>query len=77
MTNFFKPGDSVKLKLNDLQMMIKGIANIPSDHEPIAAKERYECIWYDNRQLQKAIFSKELLELLAPYYDALHFANYE
>lgn len=77
MNNFFKPGDAVKLKLSNLTMMIKGTASIPSEYAEIAQKERYECVWFDNRHLQKAIFSKELLELLAPHYDVLHFANYE
>jgi len=77
MNNFFKPGDAVKLKINNLNMMIMGIANIPSEQEAIAIKERYECAWYDNAKLQKAIFSKDLLEWLAPNHDVLHFGNYE
>jgi uncharacterized protein YodC (DUF2158 family) len=77
MNNQFKPGDAVKLKISNMQMMIRGIANIPSEQESIAIKERYECVWYDNAKLQRAIFSKELLEWLAPNYDVLHFGNYE
>lgn len=77
MNNPFRPGDAVKLKFNDLQMMIRGIANLPTDQESIATKERYECVWYDNAKLHQAIFSKDLLEWLAPHHDTLHFANYE
>ena len=77
MNNQFKPGDAVKLKVSNVQMMVRGIAHIPSEQESVAAKERYECVWYDDKKLQRGIFSKDLLEWLAPNYDILHFANYE
>jgi hypothetical protein len=39
MNNQFKPGDAVKLKISDMQMMIRGVANIPSEQESIAKKK--------------------------------------
>lgn len=68
MINQFKPGDAVKLKLNDQNMMVISVAD---------KMKGYECAWYVNSKLQRAIFSEDVLEWLAPYHDMLHFANYE
>ena len=75
--NQFKAGDLVKLKMNHQQMTVKGFAKQPSSQGTILIQDRYECIWFDGKNHQKAIFHQDVLEWMAPYHDTLHFANYE
>jgi len=77
MTNRFKPGDLVKLKMSNQEMIVKGIAKKPSSNGTILIQDRYECVWFDGVHHQKAVFHVDALELLAPYHDTLHFGNYE
>lgn len=70
--NEFKPGDAVKSKISNQQMMVKSVAEKLN-----AGTKSYECVWYDNAKLQRAFFTEDLLEWLAPDHDILHFANYE
>lgn len=73
--NHFKPGDAVKLKMNDQNMMIVSVTN--NADEKNSEINNYECVWYLNSKLQRAVFSEDVLEWLAPDHDVLHFANYE
>ena len=77
MNNLFKAGDTVRLKISSQQMTVKGLASRPSSQGNIFIEDRYECVWYDGKKHQKAVFHKDVLELLAPFYDNLHHANYE
>jgi uncharacterized protein YodC (DUF2158 family) len=77
MTNQFKAGDLVKLKISNQQMTVKGFATKPSSEGIILIKDRYECVWYDGAKHQRAVFHADALDRLAPYYDKMHFANYE
>jgi uncharacterized protein YodC (DUF2158 family) len=77
MITQFKEGDLVKLKINHQQMTIKGFAKQPSSQGTIVMHDRYECVWFDGKNHQKAIFHHEALEWIPPFHDTLHFANYE
>jgi uncharacterized protein YodC (DUF2158 family) len=66
MANHFKPGDLVRLKISNQIMTVVGIID-----------DRYECVWHDGIKNQKAVFHKDALESIAPYFDSMHFANYE
>ena len=77
MQNQFKAGDLVKLKISNQIMTVKGIATNPSSNGKVIINDRYECMWCDGTKNQKAVFSKDALEPIAPYYDSMHFANYE
>jgi len=77
MQNQFKPGDLVKLKICNQIMTVKGIATKPSSKGKVIIDHRYECVWYDGTKNQKTVFHKDALEPIAPYYDSMHFANYE
>lgn len=56
-------------------MIIKGSPITPVNKD--FKQDKFECIWFDGAQLQEEIFHKDSLEWVAPYYDTLHFANYE
>ena len=73
--NQFKPGDTVKSKLNDQQMTVRSVSEIPDKR--LSKIKNYECVWYINAKLQRAFFTEDVLEWLAPDHDILHFANYE
>jgi uncharacterized protein YodC (DUF2158 family) len=77
MINQFKIGDLVKLKISNQQMTIRAFATKPSSEGILLIKDRFECVWYDGRKQQKAVFHQDALEWLAPYHDTMHFANYE
>lgn len=76
MANKLKAGDIVKLKGSNQKMTVKGIAT-PSLPETELINDNYECVWYNGTKQQKAVFHKDTLDWLTPYYDTLHFANYE
>lgn len=76
MINQFKPGDSVKLKVNDQYMRVVSLAG-KMNEKGNCKMNSYECVWYVNSKLQRAVFSEDVLEWLAPDHDFLHFANYE
>jgi len=75
VVNQFKPGDTVKLKISNQQMTVRSVSEI-IDKRPSKIKS-YECVWYDNAKLQRAFYTEDVLEWLAPDHDILHFANYE
>ncbi len=77
MITRIKPGDTVKLKTGHTEMTVKRIITKISMYGTILLTDNYECIWYEKSKLQKAIYHKDSLEQVAPYYDNLHFANYE
>ncbi|MGI8952411.1 MAG: DUF2158 domain-containing protein [Chitinophagaceae bacterium] len=77
MANEFKTGDLVKLKLSNQYMTIKCIEEKYTLQGTVLVRDNYECVWYNGQKRQKAIFHKDMLQLLAPYFDEMHFANYE
>jgi uncharacterized protein YodC (DUF2158 family) len=77
MQNQFKPGDLVKLKISNQKMTVKAIATKPSPKGIVIIEDRFECVWYDGTKSQKAVFHKDALESFPPYYDSMHYANYE
>ncbi len=77
MANELKAGDLVKLKESNQKMTVKSIATQPSSQGTALINDNYECVWYNGTKQQKAVFHKDALEWLTPYYDTLHFANYE
>ena len=77
MTSRIKPGDAVRLKSSNIEMTVRRIVTKISTYGTNMLTHNYECIWYEKSKLQKAIFHKNSLEQVAPYYDNLHFANYE
>jgi uncharacterized protein YodC (DUF2158 family) len=77
MAEQFKPGDLVMLKISNQKMNIKGIATKPSSHGLVIIEDTFVCVWVDGVKEQKGVFHKDALQAVAPYYDSLHFANYE
>jgi uncharacterized protein YodC (DUF2158 family) len=77
MSSPFKPGDLVKLKMSKQKMTVKAQATKPTSRGIIIIEDRYVCIWYDGEKEQKAVFHIDALEAFPPYYDSMHFANYE
>ena len=77
MSSEFKPGDRVIFKLTSQQMIVKAIAKEPSSNGITIIEDRYVCMWFDGVKDQFAIFHKDLLESFPPYYDSMHYANYE
>lgn len=73
--NQFKPGDTVKLKINNQSMTVRSVSEIID--ERLSKIKNYECVWYVNTKLQRAFFTEDVLEWIAPNHDILHFANYE
>lgn len=59
----FIPGDLVKFKSTNQMMSIKSIAQQQASKDPFPF-EKYECVWYDGNQYQKALFTEDVLELV-------------
>jgi uncharacterized protein YodC (DUF2158 family) len=77
MPTQFKPGNIVKFKISNQKMIVKALATKPSQNGRVVIEDRYECVWHDGTKNQKAVFHKDALEPIAPYYDSMHFANFE
>ena len=72
MIDQFKAGDSVKLKLIG-NTIIESLKTNPAS----GTKEFYKPVGKDGTGQQKGVLNKNTPELPAPFYDELHFANYE
>jgi uncharacterized protein YodC (DUF2158 family) len=77
MAQQFEPGDLVMLKINKQKMTVKAFATKPTVTGIVTIEDRYLCVWFDGVKEQKAVFHNEALQLIAPYYDTMHFGNYE
>jgi hypothetical protein len=72
MINQFTAGDAAKLKLSGNTIIESLNTNSAS-----GTNEFYKPVAKDGAGQQKAILNKNTPELPAPFYDELHFANYE
>jgi uncharacterized protein YodC (DUF2158 family) len=65
------------LKINNQKMTVEGKATEANGNGVTIIEDRYVCVWFYRVKEQKAVFHKDALELFPPYFDSMHFANYE
>jgi uncharacterized protein YodC (DUF2158 family) len=63
MANKFKTGDVITLKTGSHTMTVKGNAFKRSAGINESIPDRYECVWYDGKKQQTAVFQEDLLKL--------------
>lgn len=64
MANKFKVGDIVRLKIGSHSMTVKGNATKLFGNAAVSIPDKYECMWFDGKQTQIAVFREEALQLI-------------
>ena len=62
MANKFKVGDIVRLKLGGHSMTVAGNATKHLEKAPISIRDKYECMWFDGKKTQIAVFREDALQ---------------
>lgn len=64
MANKFKVGDIVRLKIGSHSMTVKGNAVRLLEKATISIPDKYECMWFDGKQTQTAVFREDAIQLI-------------
>jgi len=63
MPNKYKTGDIIILRTGSHSMTIKWNATAHTLNGNITIPDRYECVWFDGKKSQKAVFKEDEIKL--------------